>query len=279
MYTPSHRIEILVRAARREGRQGNPNTAQALPRMAADARPIPTESTPLLDTLPGLATEAAEEERRSGFKREAVPEIDAVHRFALRLASDPDEADDLVQETFLRAYCSWHLYKSGTRIRSWLFTICRNLFLRQKERERSARELLDRTNAGGWPWECSAGEGATDPEAEFFHRTVDDTLLEAIEELPEWYRNAVILADVERLSYEQISTILEIPIGTVKSRAFRGRELLRNRLYDEGWPRSGLSHTHLLHAGSLLAASDEGCGVPMSNETVCVQHRTAAGVR
>ncbi len=217
--------------------------------------------------------ETAEEERRSGFKREAVPEIDAVYCFALRLASCPDEADDLVQETFLRAYRSWHLYEPGTRIRSWLFTICRNVFLRQKERERSARELLDRTNDGGWPWECSFGEEATDPEAEFFHQTVDDTLLEAIEELPEWYRDAVILAYVERLSYEQISTILEIPIGTVKSRTFRGRKQLRNRLYDEMWSRSGLSHTQPLHAGSLPAASDEGCGVSMTNETACVQHR------
>ena len=239
---------------------------------------VATESAPMLDTLPGLTTETAEEERRSGFEREAVPETDAVYRFALRLASDPDEADDLVQETFLRAYRSWHLYESGTRIRSWLFTICRNLFLRQKERERSARELLDRTNAGEWPWECSFREEATDPEAEFFRQTVDDTLLEAIEELPEWYRDAVILADVKRLSFEQISKILEIPIGTVKSRTFRGRRQLRNRLYDEMRSRSGLSHTQLLHAGSLPAASGEGCGVSMTNETACVQHRMAGGV-
>ena len=66
-----------------------------------------------------------------------------------------------------------HLYETGTRIRSWLFTICRNVFLRQKERERSAKELLDRTNADGWPWERSFREEATDPEAEFFHQTID----------------------------------------------------------------------------------------------------------
>ena len=74
-------------------------------------RAVLTESAPMLDTLAGLTTETAEEERRSGFEREAVPEIDAVHRFALRLASCPHEADDLAQETFLRAYRSWHLYQ------------------------------------------------------------------------------------------------------------------------------------------------------------------------
>ena len=109
------------------------------------------------------------------------------------------------------------------------------VFLRQKQRERWARELLDRPDARAWPSEGSFREEATNPEAQFFRQTVDDTLLEAIEELPEWYRDAVILAYVERLSYEQISTILEIPIGTVKSRTFRGRELLRNRL--SGAPR------------------------------------------
>ncbi len=190
------------------------------------------ESPPVLDTLPGLTRETAEEGRRSGFKREAVPEIDAVHCFALRLASHPDEADDLVQETFLRAYRSWHLYEPGTRIRSWLFTICHNVFLRQKERERRARESVACTNADGWPWKLSFREEAADPETEFFHQTVDDALLEAINELPEWYREAVILADVERLSNEQISSILEIPTGTVKSRTHRGRKELRNRLYD-----------------------------------------------
>ncbi len=93
---------------------------------------------------------------------------------------------------------SWHLYETGTRIRSWLFTICRNVFLRQKQRERWARELLDRPDARAWPWEGSFREEATNPEAEFFRQTIDDTLLEAIEELPEWYRDAVILAYVER---------------------------------------------------------------------------------
>ena len=176
--------------------------------------------------------ETAEEERRSGFKREAVPEIDAVYCFALRLASYPDEADDLVQETFLRAYRSWHLYDPGTQIRSWLFTICRNVFLRQKEQERRERESVAGTVAGGWPSEPSFKEEATHPEAEFFHQIVDDAVLEAINELPDAYRDAVILADVERLSNKQISRILEIPMGTVKSRTHRGRGQLRNRLYD-----------------------------------------------
>jgi len=177
-------------------------------------------------------------EEKPGFHREALPHLDAVYRFALRLTGSPDEARDLVQETFLRAYRSWDQYTTGTRARSWLFTICRNVFLRQRDRGRRLDEIV-RTETGGGSdasgnpaspvWVASMGR---DPEGEFFDALVDDEVLRAVDALPEEYRTAVVLSDLDGLPYDEISQLMGVPVGTVKSRIFRGRRLLRKALYD-----------------------------------------------
>lgn len=172
-----------------------------------------------------------------GFEEEALPHIDAVYRFALRLSGEPDRAEDLVQETFLRAYRSWDQYTRGTAAKSWLFTICRNVFLRQHERarrhDRVVEETAVREGAGdeaiGLLWGSMHG---ADPEGEFFDSLVDERILEAIEELPEDFRTAVLLSDVEGLPYADIAELVDVPVGTVKSRLFRGRRRLQEVLYD-----------------------------------------------
>lgn len=173
----------------------------------------------------------------AGFEEEALPHLDAVYRFALRLSGDEDRAEDLVQETFLRAYRSWDQYTPGTRCKSWLFTICRNTFLRGEERERRHETILSeesgedpRSISQVNPVFMSARE--RDPEGTFFHSIVDREVERAIEELPEEFRMVVILSDREELSYQEISELLGIPVGTVKSRLFRGRRILQERLYD-----------------------------------------------
>lgn len=174
---------------------------------------------------------------RIGFEEEALPHLDAVYRFALRLSGAPDRAEDLVQETFLRAYRSWGQYKRGTAAKSWLFTICRNVFLRRHERSQRhdeiVREHVDRTGPGLDPinpvW---ASVDGIDPEGEFFASIVDERIVEAIDELPDEYRTAVVLSDVEGLPYAEIAELLEVPVGTVKSRLFRGRRQLQKVLYD-----------------------------------------------
>lgn len=180
------------------------------------------------------------DERRSSFQREALPHTDAVYRFALRLTGAPDAAEDLVQETFLRAFRSWEQYTPGTRAKSWLFTICRNVYLRQ--RERSARH--DRIVEESVAREGTGRRGASvvnslwvdlkdrDPEGEFFGAIVDERILEAIQRLPEEYRTAVLLSDVEGLPYADIAKAMDVPIGTVKSRLFRGRRQLQRDLYE-----------------------------------------------
>ena len=173
----------------------------------------------------------------SGFEGEALPHLDAVYRFALRLSGSPDLAEDLVQETFLRAYKAWDQYTQGTAAKSWLFTICRNVFLRRRERSQRHDEIVEANvgRAGPGPnpvnpvWSSVMG---VDPEGDFFDALVDDRIVQAIEELPEEYRTTVVLSDVEGLPYAEIAELMEVPVGTVKSRLFRGRRQLQQVLYD-----------------------------------------------
>ena len=174
---------------------------------------------------------------KSGFEEEALPHLDAVYRFALRLAGSPDQAEDLVQETFLRAFKSWDQYTRGTQAKSWLFTICRNVFLRRRERsqrhDQIVSENVGRSGPGPNPvnpvWVSVLG---VDPEGDFFETIVDDQIIEAIEDLPEEYRTAVVLSDLEGLPYAEIAQLMDVPVGTVKSRLFRGRRQLQKALYE-----------------------------------------------
>jgi RNA polymerase sigma-70 factor (ECF subfamily) len=171
------------------------------------------------------------------FDAEALPHLDAVYRFALRLSGSEAAAEDLVQETFLRAFRSWHQYTAGTRAKSWLFTICRNVYLRDRERgqrhDTIVEEQAPRGEAGVPlvnPLWSSAGK--SDPEGSFFESIVDAEVLQAIDGLPEEYRTAVVLSDLEGLSYGEIAELMEVPVGTVKSRLFRGRRQLQKDLYE-----------------------------------------------
>lgn len=172
---------------------------------------------------------------KAGFEEEAIPYLDAVYRFALRLTGAPDQAEDLVQETFLRAYRSWDQYTRGTAAKSWLFTICRNAFLRTLERSQRHEEIV-RENVGRHGpdpvdpvWLSANG---VDPEGEFFDAIVDERIIDAIGALPEEFRSVVVLADVEGFSYAEIAELMDVPVGTVKSRLFRGRRRLQRALYE-----------------------------------------------
>jgi len=163
--------------------------------------------------------------------------MDAVYRFALRLSKSPDRAQDLTQDTFLRAYQNWEKYTPGTQAKSWLFTICRNLFLRREERKKRHDEIVTDV-ADKDPRQISREATVfmavrdRDPEGEFWRQVVDDEVLAAIDELPAEFREAVVLSDLEDMSYQEISEIMEVPVGTVKSRLFRGRRILQKQLYE-----------------------------------------------
>ncbi|MGH7482688.1 MAG: sigma-70 family RNA polymerase sigma factor [Longimicrobiales bacterium] len=170
-----------------------------------------------------------------GFAEEALPWLDAVYRFSLRLTrGDQDTAEDVAQETFLRAHRFWHTYERGTNARSWLFTICRNTFLHHKQlvrnqREQPASELADaRVEALGVASAFAAA--SQDPEQEFFGKLIDDQVVDAIDALPEQFHEVLVLSDLGDLKYAEIAQVLDIPVGTVKSRLFRARKLLQDRL-------------------------------------------------
>jgi RNA polymerase sigma-70 factor, ECF subfamily len=173
------------------------------------------------------------------FEAEALPHLDAVYRFALRLTGSPAEAEDLVQETYLRAFRAWDQYTPGTRAKSWLFTICRNAYLRDRERDARRDELVARAAHGEADDQVPASETPVfagradyDPEGDFFRGLVDSRIFEAIDALPADFREAVVLSDLEGLSYQEISDVIGVPLGTVKSRLFRGRKALQEKLYD-----------------------------------------------
>lgn len=171
---------------------------------------------------------------KEGFSEEALPWLDAVYRFSVRLTQgDPDEAEDLVQETFLRAHRFWHQYERGTNAKSWLFTICRNTFLRRKDlaRNRHEQSAADLDTSLDLLTEVPlyhTDDG--DPEHTFFRGLIDAEVVAAIDGLPPDFKDVLVLSDLGDLRYAEIAQVLDIPVGTVKSRLFRARNLLQEEL-------------------------------------------------
>lgn len=165
------------------------------------------------------------------FEQDLLAFIKAVHRFALWLARDSGAAEDLVQETYARALAHRDQYTPGTNCRAWLFTICRNVFV--KGAMRNAREVVTE-DAELEAMGAAAVHGsvaASDPVGTLFARTeLDDAVRAALDKLPEEYRSVVALVDIEDQSYATAAGILGVPVGTVRSRLFRGRRLLQQDL-------------------------------------------------
>ncbi|MEO6443609.1 MAG: sigma-70 family RNA polymerase sigma factor [Gemmatimonadaceae bacterium] len=164
------------------------------------------------------------------FARDALPYMDDVYRFALSLSRNPTDAEDLVQETFLRAFRSWHTFQPGSDARRWLFTICRNAFLRSREKLRHEVEVDagDTETLAAVRMHAEMLRDGTD----YLLSRIDlaPALRTALDELHEPFRSAVVIVDVEDQSYEAASEILGVPIGTVRSRLFRGRRQLQETL-------------------------------------------------
>jgi RNA polymerase sigma-70 factor (ECF subfamily) len=166
------------------------------------------------------------------FEHEALPWIDDVYRFALSLTRDEADADDVVQDTFLRAYRSWHTYLPGSDCRRWLFTICRNVFLRSRERARPTVEL-ESSEVDAIAIGSNFSTGVHEPFDDIFSRLdLAPAIHKALAKIPEPFRSALVIVDVEDQSYESAAEILGVPIGTVRSRLFRGRRLMQEYLLD-----------------------------------------------
>jgi RNA polymerase sigma-70 factor (ECF subfamily) len=167
---------------------------------------------------------------KEDFELEALRWTDDVHRFALSMTRDEADADDVVQDTYLRAFRSWKSFVAGSDCRRWLFTICRNVFLRT--RERSARWLpLDNIQMDGAVANTSASRAWAEKSAYgFTSLDIQPAIHRAVAAVPEPFRAAVIAVDIDDMSYEAAAVALGVPIGTVRSRLFRGRRILQSRL-------------------------------------------------
>jgi RNA polymerase sigma-70 factor (ECF subfamily) len=171
------------------------------------------------------------------FAELATPYMDALYSAALRMTRNPADAEDLVQETFLRAYRGFGGFQEGTNLKAWLYKILTNTFIntyRAKKRRPEQTEFDDveefslYSRLGG----LEAAQAGRTPESEVLDAMPDEIVKEALESLPEQFRMAVLLADVEGFSYKEIAEIMDVPIGTVMSRLHRGRKRLQRLLWE-----------------------------------------------
>jgi RNA polymerase sigma-70 factor, ECF subfamily len=172
------------------------------------------------------------EDRRKRFEEEALPHLDALYSMALRLARNSDDAGDLLQETVLRAYRFFHQFETGTNCRAWMLTILFNNFrngYRKSSREQpaaSSEEFERKVETES----LRVDPAASNPESMLSVQGMEGEVETALAGLPAEFREAILLVDVEELSYQEVSGVLGIPIGTVKSRVSRGRAILRDSL-------------------------------------------------
>lgn len=165
------------------------------------------------------------------FEQEALPHADLLYNYALRMTNNQADADDLVQESFLKAYRFWDKYEKGTNIRAWLFRIMKNSYINRYRRESKAPDTVDYDEIQNF-YDSIREEAADahDLQSSVFNNLLDDDVATAVANLPEDFRTVVILCDIEGLTYEEIAEFVAIPLGTVRSRLHRGRNLLRVRL-------------------------------------------------
>ncbi len=159
------------------------------------------------------------------FEAEALPHLDTLYRVALRLTTNPAAAEDLVQDTMLRALRAWNSFRPGSNARAWLVTILRNQFI---SGWRSARRGAQPVDIEAIPELADTAD--PDPEGRFFADLVDEEVLAALDRLPEEFREVIVLGDLEGMPYAEVAEALGIPIGTVKSRIFRARRILQGQL-------------------------------------------------
>jgi RNA polymerase sigma-70 factor (ECF subfamily) len=169
--------------------------------------------------------------------------MSALYSAALRMTRNPSDAEDLVQETYLRAYRGFGGFQEGTNLKAWLYKILTNTFINRYRRTTKERNIVEdeRDSVQDRLVSRDAADLAEDPERAFFERLLSDDVLRAIDSIPVDFRLTVILADLQDFSYKEIADILDVPVGTVMSRLFRGRRLLQ-KLLAEYAAASGVLH-------------------------------------
>jgi RNA polymerase sigma-70 factor (ECF subfamily) len=173
-----------------------------------------------------IMTRSQKSTKQVEFEREALPHLDLLYNYSRRMINSSADAEDLVQETFLKAFRFWDGYERGTNIKAWLFKILKNSYINRYRRENREPETVDYDSVEKKSDHSGESSGA------FMEQMLEDDVTKAMESLPEEFRTVVILCDIEGLVYEEIAEFVEIPVGTVRSRIHRGRKLLRAKLFE-----------------------------------------------
>jgi len=166
------------------------------------------------------------------FEREAIPHMDALYNFALKLSGDSDDANDLLQETYMRAFRFFDKFEKGTNCKAWLYRIMKNLYINSYKKKTSGPLKVDYEEIENF-YENIKPSNTDDAhlEREIFDSLLDDEVSQALATLPEDFRTVIILSDIEGYTYEEIAEFVDCPIGTVRSRLHRARKMLFTKLH------------------------------------------------
>lgn len=189
----------------------------------------------MLKLLLALLAEPTTSEQKklyADFEREAVPHMDSLYNYAIKMTGDSDDASDLIQDTYLKAFRFFDKFEQGTNCKAWLFRIMKNTFINSYRKSAKEPDKVDYEDVENFYENIKASNtDSAHLEKDIYDNLLDDELSQAITSLPEDFRTVVILADIEGFTYDEIADFIDIPVGTVRSRLHRARKMLFTKLY------------------------------------------------
>ena len=184
-----------------------------------------------------------EQKLNQEFERQAVPHMDALYNYAVKMTGDSDDASDLIQETYLKAFRFWEKFEQGTNCKAWLFRIMKNTFINTYRKNAKEPDKVDYEEIENFYENIKpSSTDSAHLEKDIYDSLLDDELSTAISSLPEDFRTVIILCDIEGYSYDEIADFVDVPVGTVRSRLHRARKMLFTKLHkyasDKGYVKN-----------------------------------------